>query len=114
MAGCEGRMSRRFKPGDTVRVRKAHPPGHVRTPFYIRDRIGVVEGVAGDFRDPEELAYGRDGLPKRTLYRIRFNQIDLWPDYQGASADSLVVDVYEHWLDAKDPEPSGRTEGKAS
>ncbi|MEM9625058.1 MAG: SH3-like domain-containing protein [Pseudomonadota bacterium] len=89
-----------FRPGDPVRVRKAHPPGHVRTPFYIRDRVGVVESVAGDFADPEELAYGRDGLSKRMLYRVRFRQSDLWPDYAGAPADSLVVDIYEHWLDA--------------
>ena len=102
MAGGERRMSRRFRQGDPVRVRKAHPPGHVRTPFYIRGRDGVVESVAGDFADPEELAYGRDGLPKQTLYRVRFRQADLWPDYTGASADSLVVDVYEHWLDKPD------------
>ena len=52
IAGDEGRMSIRFRPGDQVRVRKAHPPGHVRTPFYIRGHDGVVESVAGDFADP--------------------------------------------------------------
>ena len=102
MAGGEGRMSRIFRPGDQVRVRKAHPPGHVRTPFYIRGRDGVVESVAGDFADPEELAYGRDGLPKRTLYRVRFRQTELWPDYEGSPTDSLIADVYEHWLDSPD------------
>lgn len=88
-----------FGPGDPVKVRKAHPPGHVRTPFYIRGREGVVESVAGDFADPEELAYGRDGLPEKTLYRVRFRQTELWPDYEGSSTDSLVVDIYEHWLE---------------
>ena len=98
MAGGEGRMSAALRPGDAVRVRRAYPPGHVRTPHYVRGREGVVDEVAGDFRDPEELAYGRDGLPKKTLYRVRFRQIDLWPDYQGSADDSLVVDLYEHWL----------------
>lgn len=86
-------------PGDRVKVRRAFPPGHVRTPFYVRGREGVVESVAGDFADPEELAYGRDGLPKKTLYRVRFRQDDLWPDYAGPPGDTLVVDIYAHWLD---------------
>lgn len=36
-------MSARFGPGDAVRVRVAYPPGHVRTPYYIRGREGVVD-----------------------------------------------------------------------
>ena len=58
-----------------------------------------MDSVAGEFADPEELAYGRDGLPKKTLYRVRFQQTDLWFDYEGMTTDSLVVDLYEHWLD---------------
>ena len=95
-------MSGGFRPGDPVKVRRAHPPGHVRTPFYLRGCEGVVESVAGDFANPEELAYGRDGLPAKTLYRVRFRQTELWPDYAGSSADSLVVDVYEHWLEGRE------------
>lgn len=91
-------MSTAFQPGDRVRVREAHPPGHVRTPHYVRGCEGVVESIAGDFANPEELAYGRDGLPRRTLYRVRFAQQDIWPSYRGLAADSLVVDIYEHWL----------------
>jgi nitrile hydratase len=91
-------MSTAFQPGDQVRVRKAYPPGHLRTPFYIRGCEGVVESIAGDFANPEELAYGRDGLPAKTLYRVRFLQRDLWQDYAGPEADSLIVDIYEHWL----------------
>lgn len=92
-------MSGAFRSGDRVSVRKGFPPGHVRTPFYVRGRSGTVEGVAGDFADPEELAYGRDGLPKKTLYRVRFRQRELWPDYAGPPGDTLVVDIYEHWLE---------------
>ena len=88
-----------FKVGDRVRVRAAHPPGHVRTPHYVRGRSGVIDGVAGAFANPEELAYGRDGRPERPLYRVRFRQIDLWPDYAGAPGDSAVVDIYAHWLE---------------
>ena len=101
MAGGAG-LSAAFGPGDRVRVRRAFPPGHVRTPFYIRGHSGTVTAIAGHFADPEELAYGRNGLPKRALYRVSFRQQDLWPDYQGPAGDSTVVDVYEHWLEAGD------------
>ena len=33
----------RFKPGDRVAVRVADPPGHIRTPWYIRGHTGVIE-----------------------------------------------------------------------
>ncbi|MGI9421084.1 MAG: SH3-like domain-containing protein [Geminicoccaceae bacterium] len=95
-------MSGGFRPGDPVKVRRAHPPGHVRTPFYLRGRDGVIESIAGEFANPEELAYGRNSLPAKTLYRVRFRQTELWPDYAGSSADSLVVDVYEHWLEGRE------------
>ena len=92
-------MSDRFAQGARVHVRRIHPPGHVRTPYYLRGRDGVVESVAGHYANPEELAYGRDGLPREPLYRVRFAQARLWPDYAGAAADSLVADLYEHWLE---------------
>ena len=28
-----------FKPGDRVRVRKANPLGHIRTPFFVRAQV---------------------------------------------------------------------------
>jgi len=89
----------RFKPGDRVRVRDASPPGHVRTPSYIRGKIGSVEGVHGAFRNPESLAYGGDGLPRQFLYLVRFDQSRLWETYAGSRQDQLLADVYEHWLD---------------
>ena len=99
MAGRQTGLKPAFGPGQAVRVRTAFPPGHVRTPHYVRGHGGVVERVAGDFADPEELAYGRDGLPRRTLYRVVFRQVELWPDYGGAAHDTTVVDVFEHWLE---------------
>ena len=92
----------RFASGAAVRVRAAYPPGHIRTPWFVRGKAGVVERLCGSFANPEELAYGRDGLPKRPLYRVRFRQDSLWPDYAGAAEDTLDVEIYEHWL-----EPAG-------
>lgn len=89
-----------FAPGDRVRVRRAYPPGHVRTPFYLRGRTGVVERICGAFPNPEELAYARDGLPRQHLYRIRFRQADVWENYGGGKDDTLDVEVYQHWLES--------------
>lgn len=87
-----------FQAGQAVRVRAAYPPGHVRTPWYVRGLSGRIAHVLGVFPDPEERAYGRSGLPGRRLYRVRFRQSDVWPDYAGQPADSLDVEIYEHWL----------------
>jgi len=88
-----------YNPGETVRVRTGNPPGHVRTPFYIRGKTGRVERICGEFRNPEELAYGRSGEPKRVLYRVRFAQKQVWPDYAGPPADTIDIELYEHWLE---------------
>ena len=89
----------RFREGERVRVRALFPPGHVRTPHFTRGRRGKVVGIVGAFRNPEELAYGRRAGPEVYLYRVRFAQRELWPDYGGPEGDTLVADLYEHWLE---------------
>ncbi len=91
-------MSGNFQTGEKVRVAKTHPPGHRRTPYYIRGKVGEIERVCGEFPNPEELAYGFDGLPRKMLYRVRFRQNEVWPDYAGPDRDTVDVDIYEHWL----------------
>jgi hypothetical protein len=92
-------LAPRFRPGERVRVRAAYPPGHVRTPWYVRGRTGIVERLCGLFRNPEELAYARVGGPAQPLYRVRFAQCDLWPDYTGDARDTVDVEIYQHWLE---------------
>lgn len=89
----------RFHAGDHVRVRRAHPPGHVRTPWYIRGCEGVVERLCGTYPNPEELAYARPGLPRQPLYRVRFAQSQVWPDYTGSAQDTVDIEIYQHWLE---------------
>jgi nitrile hydratase len=101
----------RFKVGDRVVVARRFPPGHRRTPYYIRGKSGTIERICGAFPNPEELAYGFDGEPRRVLYRVRFVQSDVWPDYRGAPADVIEIEVYEHWLSAADdPQSRAQTE----
>jgi nitrile hydratase len=93
-------VSAAFKPGDRVWVRAEERPGHIRTPAYVRGKPGWVERVQGEFPDPEQLAYGGDGLPRQALYMVGFLQTDLWQQrYAESPRDSLYVDIYEHWLE---------------
>ena len=88
-----------FKIGDIVRVKNVRFEGHIRTPNYLRNKIGHIELVHGIFKDPEKLAYGKPGLPRLPLYLVRFRQNEIWPDYKGKLIDSVSADIYENWLD---------------
>ena len=88
-----------FKPGDRVRIDDREPGVHNRVPRYARGRVGVIERLCGAFGQPELLAYGQDGTPFQTLYRVPLKQTDLWPDYAGRPDDTLEIEIFEHWLD---------------
>ena len=90
----------RFNVGDRVVVKRRFPPGHRRTPHYIRGKTGEIERICGAFPNPEELAYGFDGEPKKVLYRVRFAQKEVWPDYEGPQCDIIEMEIFEHWLEA--------------
>ena len=89
----------RYGPGQRVRVRSAPSVGHVRTPGYVKGKVGRVEWAHGVFGNPESLAYGGDGLPGQPLYLVAFEQREVWPGYAGEPGDRIFVDVYEHWLE---------------
>ena len=38
-------MSVALVPGDLVRVRDDYPPGHIRTPVYVRGKIGARDAL---------------------------------------------------------------------
>ena len=89
-----------FTPGQAVRVKDGSPAGHVRTPSYVRGKQGWIERVHGEFRNPESLAYGGDGLPREPLYMVGFRQPELWhARYAESPGDNLYIDLYEHWLE---------------
>jgi hypothetical protein len=90
----------RFAPGDRVAVRAAFPIGHVRTPYYIRGKQGVIERLCGSYSNPEELAYARSGQPQQPLYRVRFRQLEVWPGYSGNRDDTVDIEIFQHWLES--------------
>ena len=96
----------KFEPGDCVRVRAEEKPGHVRTPSYVRGKIGRIEKALGTFKNPESLAYGGSGLPEKPLYKVGFRQTDLWDEYAGQANDVLYIDLYAHWLEPARQETS--------
>ena len=88
-------------PGRRVRVAARWPERgpsrvHIRTPGYLRGREGIIERLIGDFPNPETLAFGGDGMPGLRLYQVRFAPSVF---ARAGARDSLVVDIYEHWLE---------------
>lgn len=92
-------LGTRYQPGDRVRVLPSSLTGHCRTPAYIQGKTGRVDVVYGVFLTPESLAYGVSGLPAQALYRVEFDQVQVWDRYGGPVGDKLLVDIYEHWLE---------------
>ncbi len=87
-----------YQPGDRVVVRDLGLPCHYRIPVFVRGLTGIVEQYCGAHPNPEAIAYGDRNAPNLDLYRVRFKQTDVWPDYDGNPGDTLFVEIYEHWL----------------
>jgi nitrile hydratase beta subunit len=78
----------RFRPGDRVRVRSDHVPGHARMPAYIRGKQGVVVSESPPYPFPDAHAHGVQAADEPT-FDVRFTTAELWPD----SADRALVHV---------------------
>ena len=91
-------MATTLKPGDAVIVRNDTPDGHCRTPFYLRGRKGEVVSIHGTFPDPEQIAYYQKGEP-RVLYEVKFSPTEIWSAYSGSPKDTILADIYDHWLE---------------
>lgn len=86
---------------ERVRVKALTPPGHVRAPWYLRGKEGVIERPLGAFRNPEQLAYGLSAEEK-PLYRVRFAMRDIWGEAAENPDDTLDAELYAHWLEKVD------------
>ena len=73
-------------------------------PVYARGREGTIERFCGAFPNPEELAYGFDGLPKRPLYRVRMRQIDALIAQAPKLKVGLVQPNFAYSVDAENTE----------
>ena len=86
---------------NSVRVRTLMPPGHVRTPAYLRGKTGVIERPLGEFKNPEQLAYNLQA-EKKSLFRVRFTMREIWGDDAERPDDTLDAEIYAHWLEPSD------------
>lgn len=91
-------MEARFRAGDRVLVLDLGKTGHLRTPFYVRGKIGAIVELCGCYLNPEDLAVGNTAGPAVPLYRVGFPQTRLWVEYSGSPLDTLYIEVYDHWL----------------
>jgi nitrile hydratase len=91
-------MRHRFDANDRVLVLDLGKSGHIRTPHYIRGKVGTVLHRCGAFLNPEDLAVGNVAGPVAPLYRVGFPMHELWPEYRGPAADRLCIEIYDHWL----------------
>ncbi|WP_420863790.1 SH3-like domain-containing protein [Algirhabdus cladophorae] len=89
--------------GTNVVVKTMMPPGHIRTPAYLRGKRGQIERKLGPFGNPEQLAYGLEGTPT-TLYRVRFTMAEVWGATAENPTDTLDAEIYAHWIEKVAPD----------
>ena len=98
--GAPGRTNvdgrERLRPGDRVRVRAEHVPGHVRMPGYIRGKVGVVVSESPAYPFPDAHAHGIPAEDEPT-YDVRFRAEDLWPN--GCDPALVHVGVFQSYLE---------------
>ncbi|CAF1070749.1 unnamed protein product [Rotaria sp. Silwood1] len=94
-----------FQVGDKVRVHHENYATrwikpHLRTPGYLYGKIGIIERCCGLQPNPEYFAYDNtDSITHhQPLYRVRFDQKDVWDHYDGADDDTIDVEIFQHWL----------------
>jgi nitrile hydratase beta subunit len=96
-AGRSNRPEREaFAPGDRVRVRDDHVPGHVRMPAYVRGRTGIVVSASPAYPFPDAHAHGVQADDEPT-YDVRFDSAELWPG--SADAAAVYVAVFQSYLE---------------
>ena len=102
----------KFQLGDEVFVLDLGKLGHVRIPFYIRGKTGLIIQHCGVYLNPEDLAVGVTSGPVVNLYRVAFSQRALWPEDNHREGDQLIIEIYEHWLRMSEQIPHSTTGGK--
>ena len=80
-------------------MRRAYPPGHVRTPWYIRGQPGVVERLCGTYPNPEELAYAPPGLARAAAVSRALPAARRLARLRGQPQDTVDIEIYQHWLE---------------
>ncbi|MDJ0860273.1 MAG: nitrile hydratase subunit beta [Dinoroseobacter sp.] len=83
---------------DRVRVKSWMPPGHIRTPAYLRGKTGEIERRLPAFPNPELLAYHLPA-PDIPLLRVRFTMEEVWGADAERPEDVIEAEIFAHWLE---------------
>jgi nitrile hydratase beta subunit len=86
-----------FAIGETVRMKKIHPPTHTRLPQYVRGHLGTIELNHGCHVFPDLNSLGQGEHPQ-WLYTVRFDGPELWGK-DGDPSLSVSVDAWESYLE---------------
>jgi len=87
----------RFRVGDRVVVKVAHPVTYTRSPRYVRGKQGVIFRDHGAFAFPDSMGERQGECPQH-VYSVRFTARELWGP--GAPArDVLHIDLYDDHLE---------------
>lgn len=100
-------MPPRFQVGDAVQVKVRGPEGYNRTPIYLRGKKGIVHDIHGEFVNARGLGYGK-AEDHEILYAVSFNLAFVRGRDPDSSRDTLIVDVFEDWLEEPGQTPVRR------
>ena len=86
----------RFAVGDEIVVARRHDPvNHHRCPRYVRGVRGRIERICGDAPATDGPAVGNP----EAQYTVCFASMDLWGAQEGEAPFSVLVDLFEHYLE---------------
>lgn len=94
-AKVEADVPARFRIGDRVRVKNAHPRTHTRMPRYCRGKSGAIESDHGVYVFPDTHALGLGPKPQH-CYSVRFSAEELWGEQRN---DSVHIDLWDDYLE---------------
>ena len=87
----------RFAVDDDVQVRRMHPGGHTRCPRYVRGARGRVVAVRPAQPLPDLEVAGETRV--EPSYSVAFTPAELWGDDAEPGAATVVVDLWESYLE---------------
>jgi nitrile hydratase len=93
-------ITAKFKAGDHIRARNIHPKGHTRIPRYVRGKAGVIDRDHGVFIFPDTNAVFAGKTPQH-LYSVQFTAREIW-GADAAGTDKVYVDMWDHYLEARE------------
>jgi nitrile hydratase subunit beta len=88
----------RFKAGDAVIVKNAHPSGHTRMARYLRGKRGVIDRVYDSFIFPDSNAH-RQGENPQYVYSVRFDAAHVWGKETSEPNETIYFDLWEPYLE---------------